>query len=835
MSRERSGLVGRGAALAALSAAAERGGTIVVRGEQGSGKTALLRAARRIWLSNGVVVITAATTAEVLAAVRDQLPELADHRLVAAVAAVDRWCSAPAGEEAVIADLARLFACLRRNRRLVLMVDDLHRHAQPLPAMIAARRAGAVVVASRTGSARLPQLDAAEHCIDLEALTTTEVDALIADAAGMPVDVAVSTALRAALGPLAGNPGTVVATVRELRDEGRLVELGGVGHLRARTAPIALPEKHFLVARVQALGQLAGELVVMVATSPGFGVDDLAGFAAAAARGLPECGRVVDQLVAAGALAADPTGRLTCPCPALPAALRSLVEDEAVRTLHRVFAEHLLCADHRQGIDPAVIADHVVSAGTTLPRRPEIVALMAVDEWISDLRPERIARRYHAAVLHAEPGHPATGRILSSLLRLLVRLGWFDRLGEVVADVAPTCADANRAELAFAAALAALHVGHPVPARLRELLAGTVDGDRALDLCDRWFAADSGIRAEDVATAFHGAIPATCAPFDLVAMFQARFGAGYRAPSTGPLPAYHRVMTAYAAGRWDEVLSAAVDLDLTAGPDTPARHAARLVVVEINVQRGRREQAWAWFVRVPVDGGLAAVRGWAEMGLLADDHERAFSAGVKAYELACANGEDVAVRPLLVRLLVTAAEGGRADRTRWLLTEIERLHRSRGHIPSWTSLRSLARGLVERDEDAVMAALDTVRACGRQVDLLEACLAAASVVADPKPLLCEAYQVATVLRAEALRTVVRAHMKRFRLAPPRSRELAGMSGTEARIVELIRAGKTNRQIAAGLGVSEKTVERHLTRLFVKTGCRSRIELATADQGLPIGA
>jgi DNA-binding NarL/FixJ family response regulator len=38
---------------------------------------------------------------------------------------------------------------------------------------------------------------------------------------------------------------------------------------------------------------------------------------------------------------------------------------------------------------------------------------------------------------------------------------------------------------------------------------------------------------------------------------------------------------------------------------------------------------------------------------------------------------------------------------------------------------------------------------------------------------------------------------------------------------------TNRQIAAEIQVSEKSVERHLTKLFAKAGCRSRLGLVAA--------
>jgi DNA-binding NarL/FixJ family response regulator len=48
---------------------------------------------------------------------------------------------------------------------------------------------------------------------------------------------------------------------------------------------------------------------------------------------------------------------------------------------------------------------------------------------------------------------------------------------------------------------------------------------------------------------------------------------------------------------------------------------------------------------------------------------------------------------------------------------------------------------------------------------------------------------------------------------------------ELRIARLVAAGATNRQAAAWLRVSPKTVEAHLTRIYRKTGACSRTALA----------
>jgi DNA-binding CsgD family transcriptional regulator len=72
-------------------------------------------------------------------------------------------------------------------------------------------------------------------------------------------------------------------------------------------------------------------------------------------------------------------------------------------------------------------------------------------------------------------------------------------------------------------------------------------------------------------------------------------------------------------------------------------------------------------------------------------------------------------------------------------------------------------------------------------------------------------------------------MKRRGVSVPRAGDgRSSLSDTEMRIVEEIRRGRTNRQIGLALLLTEKTVEYYLSRLFVKTGCRSRVDLAAAS-------
>jgi DNA-binding NarL/FixJ family response regulator len=60
--------------------------------------------------------------------------------------------------------------------------------------------------------------------------------------------------------------------------------------------------------------------------------------------------------------------------------------------------------------------------------------------------------------------------------------------------------------------------------------------------------------------------------------------------------------------------------------------------------------------------------------------------------------------------------------------------------------------------------------------------------------------------------------------------LPALSAREREVVELVTARLTNREIAERLVLSEKTVERHLSHIFVKLDARSRVEVARIAEG-----
>jgi DNA-binding CsgD family transcriptional regulator len=63
-----------------------------------------------------------------------------------------------------------------------------------------------------------------------------------------------------------------------------------------------------------------------------------------------------------------------------------------------------------------------------------------------------------------------------------------------------------------------------------------------------------------------------------------------------------------------------------------------------------------------------------------------------------------------------------------------------------------------------------------------------------------------------------------------ARGAGALSARELEVATLVAAGKRNREVAAALFLSEKTVESHLARIYDKLGVRSRAALATILAG-----
>lgn len=181
----------------------------------------------------------------------------------------------------------------------------------------------------------------------------------------------------------------------------------------------------------------------------------------------------------------------------------------------------------------------------------------------------------------------------------------------------------------------------------------------------------------------------------------------------------------------------------------------------------------------------------------------------------------------------TAAGAGLLDQARTALAAF--LDTVDGMPPRWSA------PLVRRARAAILAAEGDLRAA---IDELEAALAEPGLLPPDRAqillalgsarrrlrehgrardALTEARAAFEVLRMPTWIAAVERELQRIpgrRLSPATE-----LSAAEARIAELVAAGRTNKDVAAELGLSVKTVEVTLTRVYAKLGVRSRMELA----------
>lgn len=861
-------MVGRKADLAAVEECVGTVALVLVRGEAGMGKTTLLSEIRRIWRARGKRVVQLEFSGRIprwdefgaLAAVecvQDNFHEIGDFSLVPALTALSRSITAGAyssadARRALFAKLVQLFRFLRRNGPVLVLIDDLHTAPNPALAVAAACQAGCTVLASggengfTTAPTALGAL--AGQVIELAPMRASEIDELLDAIAPVRIDGSVGSTVRAALGPLAGNPGAVLSTFEKLRRDGRFVEVGGWWCLNGPDVPVALPADHFLMRQVARFGEPGRELIALIDAVDRFRVDDLLTFAAATGRDLLSCGRVADGLAAAGVLDCD-DGILSTSCPALTTAVVSELGPDRMATVHRTLAEYLL-RENRRLPEPAVVADHITLAGTAIPPDPALVALLnTAATRATRTNPGRAARWYHAALWHCPRGGPDHSRILGTVLRLLVRTGRYGCLREVVTDaVAAGFEESLRYELAVSAALAAVHTGVPVPGAVYAALATDAAGCAPLEFAAAWFAGRGPFGGEELEAVFGAfrtdrgsvgferseASEVVAELNDTVAMFGLVLGSEYGEPEQGPLAISTRVVRNYAECDWHGITSDARRLELARiGEGTAAHQFARLLSAEVCSVRGEAEEAGWWLERVDDDCPFPAMRTWVEMGiaLRAGNWEQAEEYGWAGYEKLTAKADQGAVvgfRRFLVRLGYAEMRLGLGEKLQTLRAEAKRWRARRGgRGPRIAEL--VLTGIAEHDQAAAIEAVGLLRECRMSSDLMYALLVVATLSEEPHRWYQEAYEIARGLGEEAMRAIIKADMRDSGVAaPPHRTDREKLSDLEKRIIGLIQQGLTNRQIAAAARVSEKTVDSNLKRLFAKTGYRSRLELATAS-------
>lgn len=225
--------------------------------------------------------------------------------------------------------------------------------------------------------------------------------------------------------------------------------------------------------------------------------------------------------------------------------------------------------------------------------------------------------------------------------------------------------------------------------------------------------------------------------------------------------------------------------------------------------------------------GLSLGRPDDMLRTVAPERERLLAAGV---------GEPGAVRfvPDEIEALV---ELGRLDEAEvilgWLEERGRALHRDSAVAAGGRcrGLLAAARGEIDLALAAVERALATHERVPIPFDRARTLLALGSVQRRArKRSAARETLTAAISSFEELGAVLWAQKARAEVARVSGRVPGGweLSETERRVAELVAGGLTNREAAARLSVTQKTVEFHLRNVFRKLGVRSRTELARSQ-------
>ncbi|WTP59257.1 LuxR C-terminal-related transcriptional regulator [Streptomyces phaeochromogenes] len=299
---------------------------------------------------------------------------------------------------------------------------------------------------------------------------------------------------------------------------------------------------------------------------------------------------------------------------------------------------------------------------------------------------------------------------------------------------------------------------------------------------------------------------------------------------------YHSMVRDYLTGDWDSALSCARRIETRgrSGGAAGVGQLARALAAEIQLMRGELGRASEWLDLIPdsvchplVARARLGVRYWSGQ-VDGASAEGALEAARHDVRRARGSGLLAGLDRVLLRMLSITVRGDSPEATRRTLEELEALYEEAASPMTYEAVL-VARGMVHGDADSALAAYRLVR---QRVDLplsVDCCQCLTEVGDDPQSWLDEAMRSGHVLgMGRPVRSLLGAAARRRNVSIPRRRAArAGLNDREVRLIGMVSDGSTNRQIAARLACSEKTVEQRLSRLFQRTGCRSRVELAAA--------
>jgi DNA-binding CsgD family transcriptional regulator len=307
------------------------------------------------------------------------------------------------------------------------------------------------------------------------------------------------------------------------------------------------------------------------------------------------------------------------------------------------------------------------------------------------------------------------------------------------------------------------------------------------------------------------------------------------------LPMYTRFLWCHLQGRWDDAMALARRLfanNRRVGTPALGHHLFPERVTVILFARGRLRSAARLAGTMREDLGAAA------------EHEHIVCRAEA--EVARTLGDLAEAERILRRGLEAAEAAGHVYATDELWAELAAVHTDAGDLPSARDSLHHLDGLVAQTDgertrllwllgSARLLGADSSQADAARKHLLEAValarhrgqpfetgvtlLAAARQEEDPAAMLFEAYELFDRVGAPLWRFRTRTDMRRAGLSVPGRGQAT--TENEQLLATMVSDGLTNRQVAGVLGLSQDAVANRLTRLFARTGARSRTELVSA--------
>ncbi|MGX9883199.1 AAA family ATPase [Streptomyces sp. NPDC002276] len=296
------------------------------------------------------------------------------------------------------------------------------------------------------------------------------------------------------------------------------------------------------------------------------------------------------------------------------------------------------------------------------------------------------------------------------------------------------------------------------------------------------------------------------------------------------LPRSGQFLRHHLRGEWDEALEPSRWMLANNQFHTPAldKYLIPARTAAILLARGRVTSA-----RRVIDGVRAPGEGPPEHSLDAAEAqvlrtlgdpagaERSLRRGLAAAD---AHAQVAGTDELYSSLVELLAQEGRTAEAATCLDRLEHISARMGTGRTrLTYLLASARLL--RQDGNLREAVELARSRSQPFETAMTLVAAADVGAGPSTLLREAYDLFGQCGAALERFHTRAAMRAAGITVPGRRQATVES--EQLLATLIAEGLTNRQIATVLRLTEDAVANRLSRLFARTGLRSRTEVVTA--------